>query len=329
MVERKFPFHPYPIGWYQVAYGDEVKPGDVVPLSYFGQELVLFRDGQGNPSVLDAFCPHLGAHLGHGGKVENNCIRCPFHDWAFDAEGTCIEVPYAKKIPTRAKIRSWHLAEKNGQIMVWHHPEGGEPLWELPDLPEVGHEDWSDDIRRSWKIKTRNQEMAENAVDAPHFHYVHGASNMPDPVATFEGHTMRVISGTGMETPRGGVEGKVESMSYAFGFAYIRFTGIVETLLINSVTPIDEEYVDVRFSFRVKKMMDADITKGVGKAFVAEVTRQLEEDIPIWENKRYVHPPLLCDGDGPIGRFRKWCKQFYVEDGEAEPKGRLHSIEAA
>ena len=171
--------------------------------------------------------------------------------------------------------------------------------------------------------------MAENAVDAPHFHYVHGASNMPDPVATFEGHTMRVISGTGMETPRGGVEGKVESMSYAFGFAYIRFTGIVETLLINSVTPIDEEYVDVRFSFRVKKMMDADITKGVGKAFVAEVTRQLEEDIPIWENKRYVHPPLLCDGDGPIGRFRKWCKQFYVEDGEAEPKGRLHSIEAA
>ena len=78
----------------------------------------------------------------------------------------------------------------------------------------------------------------------------------------------------------------------------------------------------------VKKMMDADITKGVGKAFVAEVSRQLEEDIPIWENKKYVDPPALCDGDGPIGAFRKWCKQFYVEE-EAEPEGKLKSVQAA
>ena len=46
-------------------------------------------------------------------------------------------------------------------------------------------------------------------------------------------------------------------------------------------------------------------------AFMDEVTRQLEQDIPIWENKRYLNPPVLCDGDGPIGLFRKWSKQFY------------------
>ena len=49
----------------------------------------------------------------------------------------------------------------------------------------------------------------------------------------------------------------------------------------------------------------------MGQAFVAEVTRQLEQDIPVWENKKYISPPMLCDGDGPVGKFRKWSKQFY------------------
>ena len=44
---------------------------------------------------------------------------------------------------------------------------------------------------------------------------------------------------------------------------------------------------------------------------MSEVSRQLEQDIPIWENKIYVHPPVLCDGDGPIGPFRAWATQFY------------------
>jgi nitrite reductase/ring-hydroxylating ferredoxin subunit len=328
MVERQYPFHPYPIGWFQVAYGDEVKQGDVLPLRYFGKDLVLFRGDDGKANVLDAFCPHLGAHMGHGGRVEGKCLRCPFHDWAFDGEGKCTDVPYAKKIPPKASLKSWTVVEKNNQIMVWQHPHGEAPTFELPALDEVDDDQWSDDTRRSWKIKTRNQEMAENAVDSAHFHYVHGASNMPEAAGTFDGHIMRVVSGTGMETPRGGVDGQVESVSYGFGFAYIRFTGIVETLLINSVTPIDEDHVDVRFSFRVKKLHDADITKGVGKAFVAEVSRQLEEDIPIWENKKYVDPPMLCDGDGPIGLFRKWSRQFYVDD-HAEPSGKVKRIHAA
>ena len=50
----------------------------------------------------------------------------------------------------------------------------------------------------------------------------------------------------------------------------------------------------------------------IGQAFVKEVNRQFTDDIPIWENKIYVDKPNLCDGDGPIARFRKWAQQFYV-----------------
>jgi len=55
----------------------------------------------------------------------------------------------------------------------------------------------------------------------------------------------------------------------------------------------------------------------VGSAFVKEVSRQLGQDIPIWENKIQHEQPLLCDGDGPIGMFRRWCQQFYARPQEA------------
>jgi hypothetical protein len=68
----------------------------------------------------------------------------------------------------------------------------------------------------------------------------------------------------------------------------------------------------------VKQVGNADITKGVGAAFVGEVSRQLEQDTPIWENKIHHDRPVLCDGDGPIAIFRRWCRQFYVENEEGE-----------
>jgi 3-ketosteroid 9alpha-monooxygenase subunit A len=220
-------------------------------------------------------------------------------------------VPYAKKIPPKAKMNAWQVREVNGLIMLWHHGEGHPPSWEVPALPEFGNDEWTTYERRRWKIKTRNQEMAENAVDSAHFHFLHGTSNMPKSQAEPMGHILKVISTTGMSTPRGGVDGTVESCSYGFGYSTVRFAGIVDTLLVSAMAPIDEEYVDVRFNFTLKKLFDKDVTKTVGKAFIGEVTRQLEQDIPIWEHKVFWERPVLCDGDGPIGMFRKWSRQFY------------------
>ncbi|HZS37636.1 MAG TPA: Rieske 2Fe-2S domain-containing protein [Polyangia bacterium] len=314
-MKRHYPFPDFPNGWFQVAYSDELAPGAVMPLSYFGRELVAFRGADGQASVLDAFCPHLGAHLGYGGKVQGDAIVCPFHAWKFDACGGCTEVPYAKKIPPKAKLRAWPVREVNGLILVWHHAEDAPPQWEIPALAEVGSDEWTPYERRRWKVKTRNQEMAENAVDSAHFHFLHGTMNQPESRAEAKGPVLHVYSTTGMSTPRGGVDGSVESQSYGFGYSTVRFKGIVETLLVSSMAPIDDETIDARFSFSIKKLADKDVTQGVGKAFIKEVSRQFEQDIPIWEHKTYFEHPMLCDGDGPIGLFRRWCRQFYSTPG--------------
>lgn len=46
--------------------------------------------------MADAYCPHLGAHLGIGGKVHKDCIECPFHSWSFEGcTGKLTNIPYA------------------------------------------------------------------------------------------------------------------------------------------------------------------------------------------------------------------------------------------
>jgi len=122
---------------------------------------------------------------------------------------------------------------------------------------------------------------------------------------------LHATSSTVMKTPQGKVKGNIEVHAHGFGFTTTRFRGLVETLLVSSATTIDEDLVELRFAFTVKKMVNEGVTSTVAAAFQREIGRQLEQDIPIWENKIYVHPPVLVDGDGPIGLFRRWAKQFY------------------
>jgi len=320
-METRFGSIPgLPIGWFLVGYTGELAPGEVKPLRYFGQDLVLFRTEAGEIALLDAFCPHLGAHLGHGGRVKGEEIECPFHAWRFGTDGACTAVPYAKRMPKQAAVGRWHTKVLADMIFAWHHPERLAPSWDIPDtVPEWGaadgtrNEAWTDWTRRDWVIRAANQEMAENAVDSAHFRYLHGTTNIPQSEASVDGPVMRVVSPAGMTTPRGDVPGQIDSMNFGFGIGMVRFTGIVETLNIGCTTPIDEHSVHLRFNFMVKKM--GGMETNVGKAFIKEVSRQVEQDIPIWENKVHLDRPNLCDGDGPIALFRRWSQQFYAQAG--------------
>jgi len=310
-MSDRFPF-PIPNGWFQVEWSHELKAGDVKPLKYFGKDLVLFRDEDGAAHLLDAFCPHLGAHLGHGGTVEGKSIVCPFHAWKFDGSGTCSAIPYAEKIPKQAKLNAWTIVERNGMIVAWHHSDGAPPQWEVPTFSELGDEDWSEPDHRTWTVGTCNQEMAENAVDTAHFFYLHGTAEMPKSEAKIiDKHTLHVVAQTVMATKHGPVPGQIDVYEYGFGINTTRFTGLVETFLMSSNTPIDENSCDLRFTFVVKKFGNNDITRGIGRAYVKEIARQLEQDIPVWENKVYLSRPVLVAEDGPIGLFRTWAKGQY------------------
>jgi len=315
----RFPFPPYPNGWFRVAYSDDLAPGDVRPLHFLGRDLVLFRDEEGSAHVLDAFCPHLGAHLGYGGRVEGTGIRCPFHAWLWDGEGTCRDIPYAAKIPARAKLEAWTSREKNGLIVVWHHAQKAPPSYELPDLPQVGSPVWTPYKVLHWTVKSRWLDMNENAVDTVHFRYVHGTKSIPEPDVELDGHILRCRNRMKQQTPRGVVEGSLETTDHGPGFQTVHLKGIVETLMVNTATPIDEETTDVTFAYSVNAEHGASSERGVGAAIIRDLEQQMNEDIPIWEHKKYYTRPALCDGDGRFGIYRKWMRQFFSESWEDPP----------
>ena len=109
------------------------------------------------------------------------------------------------------------------------------------------------------------------------------------------------------------MEGRIDSRQDGPGAALVSFNGIVDTLNYACTTPIAADRCIVRFNFRFKTMGDEATTANVGKAFVAEVAKQMEEDRPIWEHKAHLVRPALADNDGPFMKFRKWMAQFYAE----------------
>ena len=62
-ADYRYPFAPFPSGWYFIAESASLAPGDVVPMRWFGRDLVLYRTASGQAVVADAHCPHMGAHL--------------------------------------------------------------------------------------------------------------------------------------------------------------------------------------------------------------------------------------------------------------------------
>ena len=310
-MQQRHPFPASPDGWFCVADSDALALREVKAVRYFGRELVLWRTENGEARLANAHCPHLGAHIGFGGKVQDGTLRCPFHGWRFDPAGRCVEVPYAKRIPPHAALTMWPVVERNGCVFAWHHAKGAPPAWEIPVVPEWGAEGWSAPVRRSFRVRAHCQEMAENVVDDAHFKYVHGTHTMPRSTATIEGHVFRVTSVSMVGTPRGEAQGRIEIASYGFGFGLTRFVGVIETLVVITGAPIDEEWSETTLRFMVRRLASEDATKGVGRAFVAEIDRQFGQDIPIWENKIHLPRPLLCDGDGPITLLRRWARQFY------------------
>ena len=319
--KKRYPM-PIPFGWYVVDYSDDLKPGDVKPVRYFAQDQVLFRTKSGEVTMLDAYCPHLGAHLGHGGLVKDECIECPFHAWQWGADGKIDNIPYAKKIPPKAKetqIFKYPTVEKNNLIYAWYHPNGNNPHYEVESYPEISDPEWADKFEKfEYTINCHIQDMAENAVDAAHFMYVHGVVSYPEFEVTYDEQKRYFIQEANMETPKGTVKGKISGFSNGPGDNVTKFEGICDTLLLGSTTPIENEKVITRFSFLQKKINGKVPKGGVGAAIIADINKQVNEDIPVWENKKYAYKPVLCDKDGPIAKFRRHFATFYIDYDEAK-----------
>lgn len=105
-----------------------------------GEDLVLFRDGEGRPGLLHSRCAHRGTSLYYG-KVENRGIRCCYHGWGFDVQGHCFDQPCEPGGGQhRDKVRQpWYpLEERYGLVFAYLGPADKKPVlprWDILENP--------------------------------------------------------------------------------------------------------------------------------------------------------------------------------------------------
>jgi phenylpropionate dioxygenase-like ring-hydroxylating dioxygenase large terminal subunit len=317
---------PFPDGWFRVAASAEVPRGAVRPLRYFGRDLVAFRTADGAVRVLDAHCPHLGAHLGHGGCVEGDAVRCPFHGWLIGGDGRCIEIPHGRKVPPRAMIRSWPVREANSLVMVYHHARDEAPCWDMPEMPELASAEWAPfRPARQWRIRCHIQDIAENGIDTAHMPLVHGNQTKAITSESLQTHGPTLVHRMEHEYQlfplarwlgarvSGPLEVTYHGLGCAVNRAHVDAGPQLRYLFLFTFTPIDEQYVEVSSILSMKKVGNPLVTWALMRKAIREGGRTIDQDVPIFENKIHRAEPPLTEHDGPIMQYRRWATQFYSE----------------
>lgn len=181
----KPPLSMKPTGWFQVAWSDEIGVGDVHKMKYFDQEMVAWRAESGQLTVMNAYCEHLGAHLGYGGKVVGEVLQCPFHGWQWSAEGRNVCIPYQDRPNRGRRMRTYPVVERNASAYIWHDLQRREPYFDPPDVfAAFGDGSSADDYYPQQRLYRQALEMhpqyvLENGVDFAHFKFVHNTPIVP------------------------------------------------------------------------------------------------------------------------------------------------------
>jgi len=342
MAEHKYAFlRPghYARGWHIVLFSQELRAGEVKQLRYFDRDLVAYRGESGRVAILDAHCPHLGANLGSGGgRVQGDHIACPFHGWTFNSRGQCVAIPYAKAIPERAAtaLKGWPVLEKNGFIALWYALDGAAPEAYLPDIPQYGPQGWGDWAFYRSRIRAKPCDIIENIVDIAHFPHVHGGRveswenrfgersvTQLSRVKGDPGARMIVPPGTvlDLEAVRSDATGDADAWGDAtyhgpsIMYYYTESTGphiSFRSWWVNCHTPVDSETVDLCSAVIVSSLADTPLPEEFAQLYPQMAHIAFGQDVEIWKEKVYREDPILCDGDGPINKLRRWYEQFYL-----------------
>ncbi|MDV5143039.1 Rieske 2Fe-2S domain-containing protein [Streptomyces sp. SBC-4] len=322
-------------GWHCLGLADSFKDGKPHEIEGFGTKLVVFQgEDDGQLHVLNAYCPHMGGNLAHG-TVKGDAVACPFHDWRWSGDGRCAGIPYARRVPPRARTRAWTTLERNRQLFVWHDPEGNPPPAEvtIPEIegihgPDAG--EWSDWTWKTARVDGSNcREIVDNVVDMAHFFYVHYA--FPTYFKNvFDGHvaTQYMESAPRGDMDLGNLSSPLRSDASYYGPSYMIdyvWTEVapgveMEMVLINSHYPISADSFMLQYGAIVKKLpgMTDEAAAEAARSLIGGLETGFEQDIEIWRNKTRIDNPLLTEEDGPVYQLRRWYEQFYVDAADVK-----------
>jgi 5,5'-dehydrodivanillate O-demethylase len=160
--------------WTPIAGLAEFDTISIKPVRLMGEDLVLYKDLEGNFGLIDRQCTHRRSDMAYG-FVEQSGIRCSYHGWEFNAAGNCTSRPFedtanpalSKKVSV--KIKAYPVQVKANMIWAYLGPQPA------PLLPDWEPFSWNNgfvqivvsDIPCNWL------QCQENSIDPVHFEWMH------------------------------------------------------------------------------------------------------------------------------------------------------------
>ena len=319
-IDYKLGAFAFPRGWFMIAEASEVGR-DPLALHFFGKDFVLFRGESGRLVLLDAYCVHMGAHLGRGKsssivvqgqQIEGDSIRCPYHAWRYDANGQVDDIPNLPgPCPKSAKLHSYPVQEVLGAVMMWHDTEFGEPDFAPPALVEWDDTRWvNGTYDHLGVIPIHSQELLDNMADSNHFGPVHGVP--PDYFSNeFRDHlyvqyqggfrleynaylrTSTFYTGPGLLISRQQI-GEIHSIEFIFH------------------TPLDDGSVKVWHNVVMRTDTDTpgDAERAAQRENQNAVLAAFAQDFDIWSSKAPATTIMVLKHERNLLLARAWYRQF-------------------
>jgi 5,5'-dehydrodivanillate O-demethylase len=160
--------------WYPIAAVSQMKDRDTLPIKLLGEDLVLYRDLKGKFGLLTARCPHRSMSLVYG--IPTECgLRCPYHGWAFDATGQCVEQPYEDTenpqghYKDKIKTPAYPVERLGGMLFGYLGPAPVPvlPPWDLFVMEDSMREVGYSVVPCNWL------QIMENSLDPVHVEWLH------------------------------------------------------------------------------------------------------------------------------------------------------------
>jgi 3-ketosteroid 9alpha-monooxygenase subunit A len=314
--------------WVFISYESRVSINSITRLHIMNRDLVLWRSTTGVISLQDAYCPHMGAHLGFG-KVRGEFIECIFHKRKFDGDGKCIG-------QGKPNI-SYPIKNIHGLVFAWFG--SSLPTWEMPDI--LSHFDVN--TESSWKILRSKEyiydfhpkDLLDNTVDAKHFKTFHNQCVSYAPVQILEKSKWHFISKvvfTGSPQLKLNNEMKLELVTESYGPTNLVVNAVVRVhsrvfffKFIFLCTPIENEKTMYTLAIAVQK--NHPDKRSLGRklaeflynhyAFYMQVKEFRRESKEVWQHKTYLKNPDLDNQESSLKEYTAWYEEFYQNEAEA------------
>ncbi len=311
--------------WHVVAYAPDLKEGKPMAVRLLEEDLVLWRNG-GKIHAWRDLCLHRGTRLSLG-KVENDCLICPYHGWTYNEEGQCIRFPAHpnQKPPATARAKVYQAREQYNWVWVTL----GHPSQDIPPFPQ-----WDDPAFHKihcgpYDFQASGPRAVENFLDVTHFPFVHQGL-LGDPAypevndyeveTTPEGVTAKDIS-VWQPDPDGSGQGARVTYTYKvvrpLTAYFVKSSAGPKFAMYFTITPLAERF-SIAWTYVARDYGDMS----------DEQTRQFEDmitlqDIPIVESQRPELLPLDLQAelhlrsDRTAIAYRRWLKELGLTFGTA------------